>query len=71
MGESQGGVSENVGQLPCQGSIVVETRQKINSWAEIHEEKWRRVTTKPEERVHVHKEIKIRGLHRLMLMDGG
>ena len=55
VGASQGGGLENVIQLPRQGSSVVETRQKINSWAASHEEKWRRVTTKPEEKVQVHK----------------
>ena len=57
-------------QLPCQGSSVVETCEK-NSWAASHEEKWRRVPTKPEERIKVHKESEIRGLHITMLMDGG
>ena len=62
---------DSVGQLTSQGSYVVETRQKINSWAASHEEKWRRVPTKPEERIKVHKESEIRGLHITMLMDGG
>ena len=68
---SQWGVLGNVGKLPLQWSFVVEIRQEINSWAEIYEEKWRRVPTKLEEMVQVHKERKIRGLHRPMLMDGG
>ena len=41
------------------------------SWESIHEEKWRRVPTKPEEKIQVHKERYIRGMHRPMLMDGG
>ena len=51
----QGGVSGNFGQLPRQGISVVETRQKNNSWAEIYEENWKRVPTKPEEKVQVQK----------------
>ena len=41
------------------------------SWESIHEEKWRRVPTKPEEKIQVHKEREIRGLHRSILLDGG
>ena len=48
---SHGGVSGNLGQLPCPGSSVVETRQKINSWAASHEEKLWCVPTKPEDKV--------------------
>ena len=58
-------------QLTPQGSGVVEIREKINSWAASHEEKWGRVTTKPEEKVQVHKERQRRGLHITILMDGG
>ena len=50
MGASQEGGLENMEQLPHQVSSVVETRVSINSWAESHEEKWRRVPTKPEEK---------------------
>ena len=56
MGALQGRGSENMEQLTPQGSGVVEIREKINSWAASHEEKWGRVTTKPEEKVQVHKE---------------
>ena len=45
------GVLVNIGQLPHQGSSVVETRKKINSWAASHEEKWRCLPTKPKEKV--------------------
>ena len=61
MGALQGGVMENVVQLPRQGISVVETCQKINSWAASHEEKWRRVPTKPKDKVQVHKEREIMG----------
>ena len=37
------GVLVNIGQLPHQGSSVVETRKKINSWAASHEGKLQRV----------------------------
>ena len=50
---------------------MAETRQKTNSWAEIHEEKWRRVPTKSEEKVQVHSEENIKGMHIPNLMDGG
>ena len=58
-------------KLPRQGNSVVKTRVRIKSWAEIHEEKWRRVPTKPEEKIQVHKKRVIRGMHGPMLMDGG
>ena len=48
---SHRGVSGNVGQLPCQGSSVVETRQNIYSWAANHEEKLWCMPTKPKEKV--------------------
>ena len=46
VGASQGGVSENMEELTRQGSSVEKTRSRINSWAEIHEDKWRRVQKK-------------------------
>ena len=64
-------VSWYVGQLPSQGNFVVEKRQKINSWASIREEKWRRGPKKSEEKVQVHREGNIKGLHIPRLMDGG
>ena len=68
---SQGGVPGNVGKLPRQGSTVVEARQKIRSWSESHEDEWRRVSTKPEDKIQVHTERNSRGLHRPILIDGG
>ena len=50
---------------------MLETGQKINSWAASYEEKWQHVPTKQEEKVQVHKERERRGMHRSMLMDGG
>ena len=64
-----GGVSDNMEQLPRQGSSV-EKRVRINSWAASHEEKWWCVPTKPEEKIQVHKKRVRKGLHRPMLMDG-
>ena len=43
-----GGVSYNMEKLPRQEISVVKTRVRINLWAASHEEKWRRVPTKPE-----------------------
>ena len=50
---------------------MVETHQKINSWASSHEEKWRRESTKTEEKVQVNREREIRILHIPTFMDGG
>ena len=71
MGASQGGVLGNIGQPPRQGSYVVETCQKIISWAANHEYKWRRVRKKSEDKMQVHTERNIRGIYIPMLMDGG
>ena len=43
IGALQGGVSENIENLPCQGSNVKKTRFRIKLGAAIHEEKWRHV----------------------------
>ena len=66
-----GGVSVNVRQRPRQGSSMLEIRQKMNSWAASHGEKWRCVTTKQEEKTQVHEERNIRCLHIPILIDGG
>ena len=48
-----------------------KTRVRINSWAEIHEETWRRVPKKPKEKIQENKKTVKKGLHRPMIMDGG
>ena len=71
VGASQRGVSENMEELPFQGSSVEKTRARINSWAEIHEEKWRRVPTKSKYNIQENNKTLKRVLHRPMIMYGG
>ena len=52
LGALQGGVSENMEQLPRQVSSVGKTRFRINSWAASHKDKWRNVPKKSEEKIH-------------------
>ena len=63
-----GGVSKSWTTTPPR-EFCDRNTSKINLWAASHEEKWRRVTTKPKDKVQVHKERKRRGLHRPMFMD--
>ena len=58
-------------QLPHQGSSLEKTWVRINSWAESHEEKWRRVPKKPKEKIQENKKTMKKGLHRPRIMDGG
>ena len=51
VGASQGGVSENMEKLPLQGNNMEKIQVRINSWAEIHEEKWRHVPKKLKEKI--------------------
>ena len=71
VGAPQGGMSENMEQLPPHGSSVEKTRVRINLWAANHEEKWRRVPTKSEEEIQENNKTVKKGLHRPMVMDGG
>ena len=48
-----------------------KTRARINLWAASHEDKWRCVTTKSEEKIQENKNRVGMGLHREMIMDGG
>ena len=66
----QGGVSENMENLPRQGSNVEKTRVRINLWAASHEEKWRYVPKKLKDNIQEnHKTIK-KSLHIKVIMDG-
>ena len=58
-------------QLPHQVSSVVKTCVRINSGEASHEEKCRRVPTKPKEKIQVHKKRVRRGLNIPMVTDGG
>ena len=71
LGVLQGGVLGGVGRITHQGSYVVSTLWNINSWASIHEEKWRHVAINMERKVPVHCEGKLMGLNKPRLMDGG
>ena len=63
------GVLRNAVKIPSQGSYMIETCQKINSREARHEEKWRHVPTKSEEKIPVYCEVNTRILHILSLMD--
>ena len=58
-------------KLPRQGISVKKTRVRINSWAESHEEKWRRVLKKRKEKIQENKKTVKKCLHRKMRMDRG
>ena len=47
------------------------TRARINSWAAIHEEKWRHAPQKLKEKIHENKKTVKKGIHIPMIMDGG
>ena len=48
-----------------------KTRFRINSWAEIHEEKWRHVPKTLNEKIQENQKTIKKGLHRHMIMYGG
>ena len=58
-------------KLPRQVRSVGKTQVRINLWAAIHEEKWRRVPTKSEDKIQEYKKMVKKFLHILMVMDGG
>ena len=71
VGASQVGVSENIEQLPRQGSSVKKIRVRINSWAAINEEKWWSVPKKPKDKIQENKKTVKKGLHGPMIIYGG
>ena len=71
VGASQGEVSENMENLPRQGSNMEETRVRINLWAASHEEKWRHVPKKLKEKIQENQKTLEKVLHRQMITDGG
>ena len=70
VGASQGGVSENMENLPCQGVNVEKTQVRIKLWAESHEEKWWHVPKKLKEKIQENQKTVKKGLHGQMIMYG-
>ena len=64
IGALQGGVSENMENLPRQGSNVEKTHVRINLWAASHGEKWRRVQKELKEKIQYNQKTVKKGLQR-------
>ena len=71
IGASQGGVSEDMKNLPFQEGNVEKQGVRINLWAASHEEKWRHVPKKLKEKIEENQKKLKKVLQRQMIMDVG